>query len=166
MHQLCTSIRFMLIICLLTTSSCAQQKEVKELQLNEFYAGSTPCDSLIRTYIGMTANAKCDFIKWQLTIKSAGSDSFQIIATYGESKPNTLGFITATEFQAKGKYLLTSGTNDNPKAYLLKLISPALKSPVILIAMDRNILHFADKDKRLLVGNGGWGYVLNSIKIP
>ncbi len=97
---------------------------------------------------------------------ASGSDSFQIIASSGESMPNTLGFIKATEFKAKGKFLLTTGTKDNPKAYTLQLIAPEFKAPFILIAMDSNILHFADNDKRLLVGNGGWGYVLNSIKIP
>jgi hypothetical protein len=165
MQQFFISLRFLLIIFLAPSYSCAQDivNIAKPLAI---YAGSTPCDSLIRTRIGIPGNAKCDFIKWQLTIEAARSDSFQIKATYGQSKPNTLGFIKATEFQAKGKYLLTTGTKDNPKAYILQLIAPEFKAPFIFIVMDRNILHFADKEKRLLVGNGGWGYVLNSIKNP
>lgn len=165
MHQLSIFLRFFLIICFAASDTSAQHivNIVKPLAV---YAGSTPCDSLIRPYIGIPAITKCDFIKWQLTIDASGSDSFQIIAAYGESKPNTLGFITATEFQAKGKYLITTGTKDNPKAYILQLIAPEFKSPVMLIVMDRNVLHFADQHKRFLVGNGGWGYVLNGIKNP
>lgn len=165
MQKLIISFRFLMIICFAPSDSCAQDivNIAKPLAI---YAGSTPCDSLIRTHIGIPAISKCDFIKWQLTIDASGSDSFQLIATYGESKPNTLGFIKATEFQAKGKCLFTTGTKDNPKAYILQLMAAEFKAPVIFIVMDRNILHFADKEKRLLVGNGGWGYVLNSIKNP
>lgn len=165
MHQLSIFLRFILIFSFAASNTCAQTivNIVKPLAV---YAGSTPCDSLIRKFIGIPDNAKCDFIKWQLTIDASGSDSFQIKATYGESKPNTLGFITATEFQAKGKCLITTGTKDNPKAYILQLIAPEFKSPVMLIVMDPYVLHFADQHKRFLLGNGGWGYVLNGIKNP
>jgi hypothetical protein len=166
MQQCGISLSFFLVISFATINSSAQHKVIKESQHFDIYVGSTPCDSFIRAQIGIPANVKCDFIKWQLSIDVSGSDSFEIKATYGESKPNTLGFIKATEFQAIGKYQFSTGSKDNHKAYILKLSPPEFKTPVILIAMDQNILHFADQNNRLLVGNGGWGYVLNSQKFP
>ncbi len=69
----------------------------------------------------------------------------------------------AEHFLAKGNYVFTNGTNENPNYRVLNLTAPQLKSPLLLIVMDSNILHFADHDKRFLVGNGGWGYVLNRL---
>lgn len=142
--------------------SCAQNSRPQET-LSPQFAGSTPCDSFIRVQLGIPNETKCDFIKWELNLDPAGSDSFKITAVYGESKPNTNGFMKAEHFWAKGKFAFTKGANENPNYRVLNLNAPQLKSPLLLIAMDSNILHFADHDRRFLVGNGGWGYVLNRL---
>jgi hypothetical protein len=113
--------------------------------------------------MGIPNETKCDFIKWELYLEPAGSGSFKITAAYGESKPNTNGFIKTEYFLANGNYVFTKGTNENPNHRVLNLNASQLKSPLLLIAMDSNILHFADHDRRFLVGNGGWGYVLNRL---
>jgi hypothetical protein len=165
MEQFNISVRLFLIISLVALGSCAQNNRQEET-LSTLYAGSTPCDPFIRAQLGIPAEIKCDFIKWELNLDPAGSDSFKISATYGESKPNTNGFIKAEHFLAKGHYAFTEATIENSKYSVLNLYASPLKSPLILITMDSNILHFADDHKRFLVGNGGWGYVLNRLNLP
>jgi hypothetical protein len=142
--------------------SCAQNNRTQETVSSQF-VGSTPCDSFIRVQLGIPNETKCDFIKWELNLDPSGTNSFKITAAYGESKPNTNGFMKTDYFLANGNYIFTKGTNEAPNYRVLHLNAPQLKSPLFLIAMDSNILHFADHDKRFLVGNGGWGYVLNKI---
>lgn len=162
MKQFNISARLFWVICLSALGSCAQHNRQVE-NISVLYAGSTPCDSFIRAQLGFPVEIKCDFIKWELHLDPAGSDSFEITATYGESKPNANGFMKAERFLAKGRYALTKGTSESPADSVLNLNAPELKSPLLLIVMDSNILHFADHNKRFLVGNGGWGYVLNRL---
>lgn len=162
MQQFNISVRLFWVICLAALGSCAQNNPKGET-VSVIYVGSTPCDPFIRAQLGIPTELQCDFIKWELQLDPAGSDSFKIMADYGESKPNTNGFIKAEHFLAKGRYAFTKGTSENPRDSVLNLIAPELKSPILLIVLDGNILHFADHDKRFLVGNGGWGYVLNRL---
>ena len=162
MKQFNTSFRLIWVICLTAIGSCAQHTHTQETVPVQF-VGSTPCDSFIRVQMGIPNETKCDFIKWELNLDPAGSDSFKITATYGESRPNTNGFIKTEYFLANGNYVFTDGTNENASNRVLHLNAPLLKSPLILVEMDSNILHFADHDRRFLVGNGGWGYVLNRL---
>ncbi len=162
MQQFNISVRLFLIISLVALGSCAQHNRQEET-VSTLYAGSTPCDPFIRAQLGIPAEIKCDFIKWELNLDHAGSDSFNIKAVYGESKPNTNGFIMAEYFFAKGRYAYAKGMSENPVYRVLNLHAPEFKSPLSMIVLDSNILHFADHDKRFLVGNGGWGYVLNRL---
>jgi hypothetical protein len=164
MKQLKIFFRLFLISCLASLGSCAQNP-AKELSLQpEIFVGSTPCDSLIRSQLGITANMNCEFIKWQLTMYSPKEGLFELLVTYGQSKPNTNGFINGgLKIETKGKYSITPGFNENPKATFLTLLPDRLNSPLYLIVMDENILHFTDSNHHLLIGNGGWGYVMNRI---
>lgn len=165
MQQFNTSVRLFWVICLTAIGSCAQNKRIQETLPVQF-VGSTPCDSFIRVQMGIPNERICDFIKWELNLDPAGSDSFKIKAAYGESRPNTNVFKRTEYFLANGNYVFTKGTNENPNYRVLNLNASQLKSPLLLIAMDSNILHFADHDRRFLVGNGGWGYVLNILIKP
>jgi hypothetical protein len=63
-----------------------------------------------------------------------------------------------------GKYFINYGANENPNAKVFYLNGDKLPSSLILIELDSNILHFADANKNFIVGNGGWGYVLNRVQ--
>ena len=165
MKQFNTSFRLLWVICLTAIGSCAQNKPIQKTQPVQF-VGSTPCDSFIRVQMGIPNETICDFIKWELNLDPAGSDSFKITAAYGESRPNTNGFIKTEYFLAKGNYFFINAKNENANYRVLHLNAPQLKSSLLLIALDSNILHFADHDKQFLVGNGGWGYVLNRLIKP
>jgi len=84
---------------------------------------------------------------------------------YGESQPNTNGFKGGGKtIELSGNFTIENGMNANPKSKIYIMHYDPLRSPLVLVEMDENILHFADSDKKFLVGNGGWGYVLNRSK--
>jgi hypothetical protein len=53
--------------------------------------GSTPADSLITSQLSIQPGTKIDFIHWNLVLKN--QTIFILNITFGESKPNTLGFL-------------------------------------------------------------------------
>ena len=131
------------------------------------FAGSTPCDSFIRSATGISSSSVCDFIKWQLALNPSGKNagSFELTALYGESQPNTNGFISGgSKLTFTGNYIISIGVQENPHARVYQLQDSKAAKKFILIELDENIFHFADNDKQLLVGNGGFGYVLNRLK--
>jgi len=155
----------LLITCFMVTSSCSQTNSTGNLPATDFFVGSTPCDSLIKSLLKIPADEKCDFIKWDLSLNKTSSDTFQLTALYGESQPNTNGFIGGgKKILITGKYIINYGANSNPNLKIYYLNGDKLPSSVLLIELDSNILHFADRNKKLIVGNGGWGYVLNRVQ--
>ena len=151
----------------ITTSSCSQVNKTGELASADTFVGSTPCDSLIRSLLQVSPIIPCEFIKWRLNLYKAKADSgtFQLDALYGISQPNTNGFIGGgTKLVINGNYTISNGTAESPRRRLYHLNGNTISSPLLLIEMDEHILHFADGDRRFLIGNGGFGYVLNRVK--
>ena len=155
----------LLISCFVMTNSCSQINSTRSLSDTDIFVGSTPCDSLIKSLLQIPSDAKCDFIKWDVNFRKSKKDSFQLTALYGEAQPNTNGFIGGgKKIEVNGKYTVNYGVNAHPNAKVFNLNGEKLPSPFLLIELDSNILHFADSDKNFIVGNGGWGYVLNRIQ--
>lgn len=151
---------FAFCIC---STSCSQTV-IKANSPSELFAGSTPCDSLIRALLKIPLKKTCDFINWELRMnKVAGT--FMMTIHWGESKPNTNWFMQANKIEIEGEYTVSSVRN-NLSRKLYRLNSEKFQSAVILIGMDENILHFADSGQNFITGNGGWGYVLNRIQEP
>ena len=130
-------------------------------QVNKYsadrYVGSTPCDSLIKASLGIRMADGCEFIKWEvwLSFSSRDTGTFEWSALYGVSQPNTNGF------KGGGTRITGTGKFDTAGEGFFRLQSGQLPAALYLVKMDDNIFHFADSNKKLLVGNGGWGYVLN-----
>lgn len=156
-----------LLTCCIGPYAYAQSGSGVDLPDMDMFVGSTPCDSVIRSVLKIQPDVKCDFIKWDLSLNKTKADTgaFQCIAWYGESKPNTNGFIGGGEkILVAGKYSMDHRVNENRYLNLYQLDGYNLRSSLFLIKMDSNILHFADSNKNLIIGNGGFGYVLNRIK--
>ena len=150
-----------LLICGLADIACSQASQSPV----DVFVSSTPCDAFIKSSSGIPATSTCEFIKWEHRLFKAkgGTGQFQLTALYGESQPNTNGF------KGGGKKITvdrryTSGASDKPATVFYRLQSDNIPSPLYLVKLDDNIFHFADSNKKLLVGNGGWGYVLNRLK--
>lgn len=155
----------LLVSCFVVTSSCSQKNSTGSLPATDIFVGSTPCDSLIKSILQIPSITKCDFIKWDLSLQKNSDASFQLTALYGESQPNTNGFIGGgKQIEVNGKYAISYGVGTNPNAKVYYLHGDKSQSSLLLIEMDTNILHFVDANKNFIVGNGGWGYVLNRLK--
>jgi hypothetical protein len=139
--------------CCTVINACSQVSNYSA----DRYVGSTPCDSLIKTSLGIPASTGCEFIKWnaRLSFSSANTGTFELTALYGISQPNTNGF------KGGGSKITIAGKYDTDGKGFFRLQAGQLPVMLYLIKMDDNVFHFADSNKKLLVGNGGWGYVLN-----
>lgn len=148
----------------IATSSCSQTTPAGKEE--ELFAGSTPCDNFIYATLKISSGDPCEFIKWELGLQKGQNDEgrFRLTALYGEGKPNTNGFKDEKKTVINGKYKIEKGIDKYAHLYVYRLEGSNNPDPIFLVEMDKNIFHFANQDKKLLVGNGGWGYVLNKIK--
>ena len=109
----------------------------------------------------LPSNDICDFIEWQLELDKK-ADSFYLSILHGESQPNTNGFKGGGKrIIVSGTFKLTQDTHESMGFPIFQLVTNKFTSPLFLVQMDANVFHLADNNKKLLVGNGGWGYVLN-----
>jgi hypothetical protein len=155
----------LLFTCFVVASSCSQKNSTGNPPSTDIFVGSTPCDSLIKSLLQIPSGTKCEFIKWELSFPESSPGTFQFTALYGEAQPNTNGFIGGgKKIAVNGKYTTSYGAGTNPGAKVYYLHGNQLQASLLLIQMDSNIFHFADAHKNFIVGNGGWGYVLNRIQ--
>jgi hypothetical protein len=127
------------------------------------FTGSTPGDELIRSVLKIPTEKPSEFIKWNMTLDKA-RNTFQLTALYGESQPSTNGFKGGgTEISLSGRYTIETGFAGDPALKVYKLSSDNLNDPIVLVEMDNRIFHFTDNHKKLLVGTGGYSYVLNRV---
>ena len=128
------------------------------------YKGSSPCDPLIKSMIGIPQSPLCDFIIWELTLYQGSNDSaFRVKIIYGESQPNTPGFKVDNNIEFEGNYKVRAGVPKNPRARLYHLKSAKDAREIWLVEMDKNIFLFADANGKNLPGNAGYSYVLNRV---
>ena len=155
------SLYLFLLSCCLAANSCSQNNKTE----TELFVGSTPCDPLIKSSLKIPAKDSCEFIKWELRLpkQSKGGGAFQLALTYGISQPNTNAFKDPKQLTINGAFQLRKNASSNNNREIIFLKSDALQSDLILVKMDSNILHFADRSMKFLVGNGGFSYSLNRI---
>jgi hypothetical protein len=151
----------LLLLVMFSFSSC--EAKTKNLSSDIHLVASTPGDEFIKSLLAIASSTKVDFIRWHLTFShtAANRQTFVLNIHYGESKPNTLGFINDGEKKSiAGEYTI-SQENGNTNGDIYQLKSTALPNPVLLIKLSDNIFHLLSPQKQLLVGNGGWSYTLN-----
>lgn len=154
-----------MLTCLVATSSCSQNRNTGHFPADHLFVGSTPCDPFINSFLKISSGTKCDFIKWELRFQKNKSDSFHLIVVYGESKPNTNGFMGGgAKLVIDGKYKTGDAGKANPYTKVYYLHSATFRSPVLLIEMDENILHFAYANNTFIIGNAGYSFVLNRMQ--
>src|SRR5215211_373350 len=113
------------------------------------YIGSTPAHRVVRTFLGIPLSDSVDFIRWKLVIND---NAYKLNCQYGIGKAGTAGFIN------DGKKIELAGRvqKDN-NYYILQSENKSLR----LLALNRELLHVTDTDKKLLNGTGGWSYTLS-----
>ena len=115
------------------------------------YIGSTPANSVVKDFLGIRISDSIDFIRWTIVIDQ---DSYQLHCNFGLSEPNTTGF------KKGGSKLQLSGRCSKVGNYYHLRNGPKLLK---LMEVNTDLVHFANADNSLLVGNGGWSFTLNSI---
>jgi hypothetical protein len=149
---------------------------------NFVLVGSTPCDAAIKAALGIAAETKCDFIRWNIAMDPTKGNAYKLDADYGESQPNTLGFVAGGQnISASGKFEVASQKvthlilreqptsqqrADTPpkqgaarEVYRLKSEQPAID--VSFVRLNTNLFHLLMPDGTMMIGNGGWSYTLN-----
>jgi hypothetical protein len=112
------------------------------------YYGSTPGHLNIREFLGISLTDSIDFIRWKLSMRSG---HYELNCQYGLSKAGTETFSDTHE-------VLFSGTlRKQGNYYLLQHEDRTL----YILKINANLLHLLNKEKSLLVGNGGYSYTLN-----
>ncbi len=115
------------------------------------YIASTPAGKEVRTFLGISLSDSVDFIRWKLTLDD---QHYTLVCTYGVSQPNTNGFVN------NGIKVALSGVAGKTKeGWHLENAGQLLN----LIEVNSDLIHLADEDDNLLVGNGGWSCTLNSL---
>lgn len=121
------------------------------------YIASTPGDDPIKSILSIPADSKVDFMRWNLVLNSSGTFSLRL--SYGESKPNTLGFKDTSERYYEGRYNISKSSWE---IYHLK--AEGINGELMLARINENIFHILTTEQQLMVGNGGWSYALNAVK--
>ncbi len=78
---------------------------------------------------------------------------------YGESKPNTLGFMIEYHQEIKGTFNTQKSTAPKGDIYQLSAAESGIRFSFIKLNAD--LYHLLDPDQQLMLGNGGWSYCLN-----
>lgn len=124
--------------------ACVSEKE-------NTYTGSTPAGSVVKSFLAIPLSDSVDFIRWKLTLKD---NQYRLYCNYGIGKANTNGFINGgIKIELSGKY------RKEKNYYLFQNGTQTLKA----VELNEDLLHFADTDNSLLVGNGGWSYTLSNV---
>ncbi|HEY6502964.1 MAG TPA: hypothetical protein VIZ28_03225 [Chitinophagaceae bacterium] len=131
-----------LIIFLL--ASCVSGKE-------RVFTASTPANPVVKTFLGIPLADSVDFIRWKIVLQDK---HYSLQCNYGIGKPNTNGFINGGM-----KIELSGGLEKVKDHYVLHNGSKTLT----IAELNTDLLHLLDENKKLLVGNGGWSYTINSI---
>lgn len=136
-------INFLLLLFILSCTTTSGKEKT--------YIASTPAGVVVKKFLGISLSDSVDFVRWELFIRD---NRYHIHCNYGISQPNTNGFIGGgVKMELSGEWKKTGNyyelQNGNEK--------------LVIAELNDDLLHLADTNKNLLVGNGGWSYTLNSL---
>ena len=122
---------------------------------NMKFVGSTPCDAIVRQFVGIAATAECERISWQLALPASGDGAFTLDAVYGMQANSAPGFAGGgTPAQMRGT---VKSTTRQRRTYRLLVDNRSLE----FAQLDPNLIHVLDVNDRLMIGNPGWSYTLS-----
>jgi hypothetical protein len=113
------------------------------------YVGSTPVESTVRKFFGISLTDSIDFMRWNLTILN---DTYKASVEYGLAKNGTPGF-------TNGKHIVLSGKLKKEDNYYYLVNRNKTLS---IESINSNLLHLLDENKNMLIGNGGYSYGLSN----
>lgn len=156
--------KVLLLLWIFLSVSCSAKETPSEIVM----VGSTPGDGLIKSLLNIPEATKVDFIKWNLVLNSLSNNqnTFQLDIHFGESQPNTLGFINDGEkLYFEGTYTITKNKDIQTGSEIYQLKSQNFSNTISIIKISENLFHLLTSQNELIPGNGGWSYSLNR-KVP
>lgn len=148
-------LNILLLMCVFITSCCSAGDINPEIIL----IGSTPGDESIKTILTIPNETKVDFIRWNLILDN--KKKFVLNITYGESRPNTLDFISTGKQTIKGTYLIVKNHDENRFKEIYQFKSDDLPEIISIVKINENLFHILTPQNKLMIGNGAWSYSLN-----
>jgi hypothetical protein len=130
------------LLLLITLGCKAAHKET-------VYQGSTPPHAVTREFLGISLTDSIDFIRWKLIIRA---DQYELDCQYGLGKAGTNGFTNTKTAVFSGKLI--------KQDHYYSLVRD--DKTLLLFEVNSNLLHLVDHNKNLLIGDGGFSYVLNN----
>lgn len=113
------------------------------------YRGSTPAHPDVKEFLSIPLKDSIDFIKWTVSMHA---DRYELDCRYGISKGGTNGFINEKTTKFSGVL--------EKQGFYYQLRQG--KKILYLLEINTNLFHLLDKKKNMLIGNGGYSYVLSS----
>jgi hypothetical protein len=121
------------------------------------FIGSTPCGTVVLRFLGIPPQAKCEFVRWELSLaidaknETPGPAIAQV--EYGVSgRP-------PTKLKRELAWDAVNGTAERKDAQVVELRRGNAR--LGLWRVSDETLHFLDAKKQLLVGDGAHGYALS-----
>lgn len=153
-----------IVLLVISSTSFRIEKTRGCFSPRDVYEGSTPAGAFIKSALKIPTDVTCEFIKWKVSISNsqAGVGTFNASLWYGESQPNTNGFKNGGHWlQFYGKYKTRNGDNKFRSRQVIELHSSTLNQSISLLKINDALFYILDKNDNLLIGNGGFSYVLN-----
>ncbi|WP_316784584.1 hypothetical protein [Pedobacter frigiditerrae] len=146
-----------IFIGFIVLNSCSAQAD-KTISL----VASTPIGKELQTTFGVSSANEYDFMKWELNLNQ-NNQQFILDLNYGESMPNTTGFINGgKKAQISGTYTANTGQIGNLSGKIYELKDTKTGNRFSFLQIDEHIFHLLSAKRTLMVGNSGYSYTLNN----
>ncbi|MBC8025691.1 MAG: hypothetical protein H7Y89_06855 [Steroidobacteraceae bacterium] len=121
------------------------------------FVGSTPCGAQVLRFLGIAAQTKCEFVRWELSlavdVKNEAPGPAAATVEYGVyGKP-------LTKLKRDLTWAAVNGTAERKDAQVVELKRGG--ASLKLWRVNDETLHFLDSKSQLLVGDGGHSYALS-----
>jgi hypothetical protein len=154
------------LILLLMAGCASSVAPASRAAASEEFVGTTPCDVRSREFLGgLGTNAPCHSVTWTLTLYTNRQTrlpaTYHLVASYGlpgRNDPNQIE--DGPTVKLEGTWEIVRGHAANPRAMVYRLHGKNGRA-LNLVRLGEHLLHFADADNRLAIGNAGWSYTLN-----
>jgi len=129
------------------------------------FVGTIPCGEAVRAFVGgLSANAACHAITWQLILRGAPNapGQWNLTAVYGVPPPNDPNqMVEGPRVTLDGVLEKTSRAKADIGTFVYRLVSNGSQKSLSLAEINDSILHVLAVDGRLMPGTSGWSYTLS-----
>ena len=144
---------FFALLSLIITSPVTRTAPTGSSILGVF-AGTSPCADIAKPLLKIPPGAKCDRIKWNLTLyhhpNTLTPTTYKLNSEYGFHVDNRT-YVTKGTNVAEGKWAILRGAKTDPDAVVFQLDPDKPQIAISFLKVDPNILHLLDRDESLMI---------------